>query len=277
MEGPGYLGAIQAFSYYTGSITQVPLKQDGPDMELLEEMFKEGSPKVFYAIPNFQNPSGLTYSLEKRKQLGSLCSRYGTFLVEDDPYGDLRFSGQPLPPASSFMDGGGVMLGSLSKIVAPGLRVGWIVGAETVLENLLVAKQAADLHTSTFAQQVALQYLVDNDVDEHIAAIREAYGRQKNCMIRMIEEHFPPGIEVTKPEGGMFLWVTLPESCSSVELFEMAIKQKVAFVPGPPFYADDSGTNTMRLNFSNAFEAVIEEGIKRLGACIAHYLESVKA
>ena len=272
MERPGYLGAIQAFTFYAGAIVQVPQEGDGPDMDILESILREKRPKMFYAIPNFQNPSGHTYNLEKRKNLADLCTSHGNILVEDDPYGDLRFAGTDLPPVTSFMKGYSVLLGTLSKIVAPGLRIVWAVGDEDILERLLVAKQAADLHTSTLTQQLAWQYLTMYDVDEHIAVIREVYGRQRDCMISMIGQHFPPDVSVTEPEGGMFLWVTLPEGCSSVELFELAIREKVAFVPGAPFYVDGGGVNTMRLNFSNADEPAIEEGIRRLGKCIVKYL-----
>jgi len=272
MERPGYLGAIQAFSFYSEAIIQVPLMGDGPDMDVLEATLSEKRPKIFYAIPNFQNPSGQSYNLEKRKKLADLCTRYGNILVEDDPYGELRFAGTDLPSVTSFMESNSVLLGTLSKITAPGLRIGWAVGEEAILERLLVAKQAADLHTSTLTQQLAWQYLTMYDVDEHIAVIREVYGRQRDCMIKMIEQHFPTDISVTEPEGGMFLWVTLPEGCSSVELFERAIREKVAFVPGAPFYVDGGGMDTMRLNFSNADESAIEEGIRRLGRCIEEYM-----
>jgi len=272
MERPGYLGAIQAFSFYSEAIVQVPLQGDGPDMEILEATLRENEPKIFYAIPNFQNPSGQSYNLEKRKQVADLCDRYGTILVEDDPYGELRFAGADLPPVTSFVEGNSILLGTLSKIAAPGLRVGWMVGEEVLLDRLLIAKQAADLHTSTITQQLAWQYLTTNNVDDHIKAIRSAYGRQRECMITMIKKHFPPEVSFTQPEGGMFLWVTLPVGCSSLELFDLAVKEKVIFVPGEPFYIDGGGTNTMRLNFSNADEEVIEKGIIRLGRCIEDYM-----
>jgi 2-aminoadipate transaminase len=272
MERPGYLGAIQAFSFYSDAIIQVPLRGDGPDIEVLESTFRNKRPKIFYAIPNFQNPSGQSYNLEKRRQVAELCTLYGVVLVEDDPYGELRFVGSDRPPATSFMESNSVLLGSLSKIAAPGLRIGWAVSEETILERLLVAKQAADLHTSTLTQHLAWEYLSTNDIDEHIETIRDAYGQQRDCMVSMIRRYFPPEVRFTQPNGGMFLWVTLPERCSAVELFELAIKEKVAFVPGTPFYVDGGGTNTMRLNFSNADESEIEVGIRRLGKCIEEYM-----
>jgi 2-aminoadipate transaminase len=273
MERPGYLGAIQAFSFYTGEILQVPLEEDGPDMDEMESVFRLKRPRVFYAIPNFQNPSGLSYNLEKRRAVADLCGRWGTYLVEDDPYGELRFSGEKLPPVSSFMGENWLLFGTLSKITAPGLRIGWIIGEENLLNSMLVAKQAADLHTSTLTQQLAWQYLFKNDIDAHIAAICKAYRRQRDCMVSMIRNYFPPEVSCTSPDGGMFLWVTLPEGCSSLELFELAIRKKVAYVPGAPFYVDGGGLNTMRLNFSNADEPDIEEGIRRLGTCLDEYLK----
>ena len=197
----------------------------------------------------------------------------GVLLVEDDPYGDLRFTGEDLPPISSFMEGGYILLGTLSKIAAPGLRMGWMACDEKLFDNFLVAKQAADLHTSTLTQQLALHYLSADNIDEHIEALREAYGRQKDCMVRMISKYFPGEAAFTEPQGGMFLWVTLPEGCSTVELFEKAVEKKVAFVPGVPFYTDGGGINAMRLNFSNAAEPQIEEGIRRLGQCLDEYLK----
>jgi 2-aminoadipate transaminase len=276
MERPGYLGAIQAFSLYTASIKQVQLEGEGPDLEALERALESGRSSLYYAIPNFQNPSGISYSLEKRKAVARLCDRYGVVLLEDDPYGELRFEGTHLSPIGLLGGGQGIMLGTLSKVAAPGLRIGWMVATEEIMERLLIAKQAADLHTSTFTQHLAWQYLSDNDLDRHIGAIRDVYRSQAQCMVRMLGIHFPEEAKFTTPTGGMFLWVTLPEGCSSMELFDRAIEKGVAFVPGEPFYVDGGGTNTMRLNFSNADEKVIEEGIRRLGKCLKEYLEELR-
>jgi 2-aminoadipate transaminase len=276
MERPGYLGAIQAFSLYTASIKQVQLEGEGPDLEALERALESGRSSLYYAIPNFQNPSGISYSLERRKAVARLCDRYGVVLLEDDPYGELRFEGTHLSPIGLLGGGQGIMLGTLSKVAAPGLRIGWMVATEEIMERLLIAKQAADLHTSTFTQHLAWQYLSDNDLDRHIGAIRDVYRSQAQCMVRMLGIHFPEEAKFTTPTGGMFLWVTLPEGCSSMELFDRAIEKGVAFVPGEPFYVDGGGTNTMRLNFSNADEKVIEEGIRRLGKCLKEYLEELR-
>ena len=271
IERPGYLGAIQAFSLMEPEFVTISLESDGPNLAELEAAFKDGA-KMFYAVPNFQNPSGMSYSLAKRKAVAELLKKYGVLFVEDDPYGELRFLGEDLPPLFAFTGGDSLLCGSFSKIAAPGFRIGWVVAAGETYDKLVIAKQAADLHTSTVAQAIMRQYLEDNDIDSHIELIRERYGRQRQCMVDMIAKYFPKGVEVTQPEGGMFLWATLPEGCSSMDLFNVAIKKKVAFVPGRPFFVDGSGENTLRLNFSNSDEARIEKGIKRLGECIAEFL-----
>lgn len=272
MERPGYLGAIQAFSLFTDRIIQVPMEDDGFDLNLFEGALRRGSAGVVYLISNFQNPSGASYSLEKREAVARICEEYGVPLLEDDPYGELRFSGEDLRPVTSFMESGGVLLGTFSKIGVPGFRIGWMTAESEILDSLIVVKQAADLHTSAFDQQVAWQYLENEDIDKHIQDVRELYGRHCDLMISLIEEHFPAQVRYTRPDGGMFLWITLPDGCSSLELFEAAVRQKVAFVPGTPFHADGGGENTMRLNFSNADERSIEDGIRRLGKCIKEYL-----
>lgn len=271
IEAPGYLGAIQSFSVFEPNFVTVPLEDDGPDLAALEETFKAGA-KMFYAVPNFQNPSGVSYSLEKRKAVAELLDRYDVVFVEDDPYGELRFMGEHLPPVYAFRKKPGLLNGSFSKIAAPGFRLGWVVASGEVRDKLVVAKQASDLHTSTVAQAIMRNYLENNAIDDHIEKIRETYGGHRKVMVEMIEQYFPEEVEFTRPEGGMFLWVTLPEGCSSMELFDAAIKRKVAFVPGRPFYANGGGENTLRLNFSNADPERIEEGIARLGESIRDFM-----
>ena len=223
--------------------------------------------------PIFQNPSGVSYSLEKRKAVAALTDKYGVLFVEDDPYGELRFLGEHLPSVYSFCKKPGLLCGSFSKIAAPGFRIGWVVAEKTVYDKLVIAKQAADLHTSTVAQAIMRRYLETNDIEAHVELIKERYGRQRACMVEMIEKYFPAEVKITRPEGGMFLWVTLPGTKSSMDLFDVAIEQKVAFVPGRPFYVDGSGENTLRLNFSNADEVRIEEGISRLGRAIEAFVK----
>lgn len=272
IERPGYLGAIQAFSLFEPEFVTVSLEDDGPNLDELEAAFKDGA-KCFYAVPNFQNPSGVSYSLEKRKAVAELTDKYDVLFVEDDPYGELRFLGEHLPSVYSFCNKSGILCGSFSKIAAPGFRIGWVVAEKEIYDKLVIAKQAADLHTSTVAQAIMRRYLETNDIESHVSIIKDRYGRQRECMVDMIERYLPSEVQITRPEGGMFLWATLPEGMSSMDLFDVAIKEKVAFVPGKPFYVDGSGGNTLRLNFSNADEERIEAGIKRLGKAIDTFMQ----
>jgi 2-aminoadipate transaminase len=234
------------------------------------------SPKMFYAVPNFQNPSGTTYSLEKREKTAQLLHDSDTWLIEDDPYGEIRFMGEDLPPIASFMPGKAIMCGSFSKIVAPGLRLGWLIAPENVISKITILKQATDLHSNYFSQRILYQYLQDNDIDQHIQLIKNAYRHQRNLMLKAIDQYFPEEVKVTRPEGGMFLWATLPEWMNSIEIFKLSLEKKVAFVPGRPFYTDNDGNNTMRLNFSNAQADKIEEGIKRLAEALKIKLANKK-
>lgn len=273
IESPGYLGAIQAFSIFEPEFVTISLENDGPNLDELEAAFKDGA-KCFYAVPNFQNPSGVSYSLEKREKVAALLDKYDVLFIEDDPYGELRFMGKDLPSVFSFCKGASILCGSFSKIAAPGFRIGWVVVEEKdIYDKLVIAKQASDLHTSTVAQTIMRRYLETNDIESHVDLIRERYGRQRKVMVEMIKKYFPAEVTITEPEGGMFLWATMPEGVSSMDLFDVAIKEKVAFVPGRPFYVDGSGENTLRLNFSNSDEARIEEGIKRLGKTISEFLK----
>jgi 2-aminoadipate transaminase len=267
VESPTYLAAIQSFGLYEPQFKSVPLLEDGADMDVLKEILSKEKIKLFYSVTNFQNPTGITYSKQKRQEIAEILKNEDTIFVEDNPYGEIRFLGEDIPPVKAYLEDS-VLFGSFSKIVSPGMRLGWIVANEEVMEKIIIAKQASDLHSNYFTQRVVHQYLIDNNVNKHIEKIKEMYRKQRNLMVSMIEEHFPENVKYTKPEGGMFLWVTLPEGLSSMDLFELAIKENVAFVPGQAFYADGNGENTLRLNFSNSDEERIEEGIKRLGKAI---------
>ena len=264
IERPGYLGAIQALSLYEPTLVPVPLLEDGIDTEQLKKALDENQVKLFHAVLNFQNPSGITYSREKRFKLAEIFKDRDTILVEDDPYGELRFAGQNLPSMKEYLRSNVILMGSFSKIVAPGLRLGWICAESDVMEKLIVAKQASDLHSNYFAQRIVHRYLIDHDIDEHIVKIREVYRNQRNMMISSIEKYFPEEVRFTRPEGGMFLWMTLPEHISALRLFDLAGGEDVAFVPGSAFYVDEGGKNTLRLNFSNSDADEIDEGIRRL-------------
>ena len=272
IERPGYLGAIQAFSIYEPRFEPVPLLEDGIDTALLEKALDEDETKLFHTVVNFQNPSGITYSAQKRLELAEIFKDRSTILVEDDPYGELRFAGEHLPSMRTYLRDNVILLGSFSKIVAPGLRLGWICATTDVTEKIIVAKQASDLHSNYLSQRIVFQYLADHDIDEHILKIRKVYKNQRDLMISSIEKYFPEEVEFTRPEGGMFLWVTLPEGISALRLFDLAGGEDVAFVPGSAFYVDEGGGNTLRLNFSNADGDEIEEGIRRLARVIKELL-----
>jgi 2-aminoadipate transaminase len=267
VERPTYLAAIQAFGLYEPKFVSVPLLDDGVDVNILKEKLESFNPKLFYSVPNFQNPTGITYSLKKRQEIGEIFNQYNTIFVEDNPYGEIRFMGDDLPPVRKYLEGS-VLLGSFSKIVSPGVRLGWMVADDEIMNHLVTVKQASDLHSNFLTQMIVHRYLTGYDVEAHLDVIRKMYKKQRDCMVSMIQKYFPSNVKYTKPEGGMFLWVTLPEGMSSMELFEVAIDENVAFVPGEAFYVDNPELNTLRLNFSNSDENKIEEGIKRLGNVI---------
>jgi len=272
IEEPGYLGAIQAFSLYRPSFHPVQLNSDGPDIAAFKKVFSSGKIKLCYTVPNFQNPSGITYTFETRKQIAEIIAGSKTFLIEDNPYGELRFKGEPIDSFYTMIPENTILLGSFSKTVVPSFRVGWIVAQGELHEKLLVAKQASDLHTNYFTQRVLTEYLSENDLDRHIEKIIASYGAQRDTMVESIRKYFPENVHFTEPEGGMFLWVTLPDTFSAAELFYLAIKENIAFVPGDPFYINKKDVNTFRLNYSCMDNETIEKGIKTLGAVIKKFV-----
>jgi len=280
VEEPTYLGALQAWNAYQAEYVSVPSDDHGLCTDLLEDALRVG-PKFMYILPNFQNPGGTTLSLERRLDLVRLSNKYGIPLVEDDPYGSLRFEGEHLPPlvaldadfqsetgqdGHGFMEGNVIYLGTLSKTLAPGLRIGWVCAPEEVIDRLVMAKQGADLHSSSFDQMLAYEMVKDGFMDEHIQVIRKVYRERRDVMLAALRRYFPQECSWTHPEGGLFLWARVPEWIDTAELLNEAVKAKVAYVPGFAFFPDpDRGRNTMRLNFSNAQPDQIEEGIRRLG------------
>ena len=266
LEEPGYLGAIQAFSQYQPNFCGVTLQEDGPDMAQFEEALKNRKIKFVYVVPNFQNPTGLTYSEEKRQAVLELVRKYHCILVEDDPYGELSFDGKIRGYISKGDLNESILLGSFSKTVTPGMRLGFMIIKNEMLRKYInTAKEAADLHSNIFAQYCLYDYVLHNDLQEHIQSIRYIYKEQCESMIKAMEMYFPKNITFTRPQGGMFIWATLPEGQSAKELFDKAILEKVAFVPGDPFYTDGRVANTIRLNYTNASKETIVEGIKRIG------------
>jgi 2-aminoadipate transaminase len=275
VERPTYLAAIQSFGLFEPRFLSVPLQEDGVDPAALEETLSRNDAKLFYSVPNFQNPTGITYSEEKRRATADALEGQSTVFIEDNPYGELRFMGQDKPSMRSYLGEDSVLLGSFSKIVSPGIRLGWVCACPEIMDKLIIAKQAADLHSNYLCQRIVHRYLADNDIGKHISRIRQAYGSQRDHMVRMMEECFPESVSFTRPEGGMFIWAALPESMSSLELFHEARAEKVAFVPGQAFYADGGGRNTMRLNYSNCDKDRIGEGVERLGRAIKRRQEKI--
>jgi 2-aminoadipate transaminase len=268
MERPGYLGAIEAFSLYGPVFHAVPLAGDGPDLNVLARVVREHAPKFFYGIPNSQNPSGQTYSEEKRRGVAEIFEGTETIFYEDDAFGDLFFDGKPRPPVKRYLPDQGIMSGSFSKIVAPGMRIGWIYAPEPILREFNVAKQAADLHSNFLCQVILHRYLSTHDLDAHVTRISAIYGRQCRLMCDLLDDLMPPGAGHTTPEGGMFLTATLPGGVSSMDVFREGVREGVAVLPGVPFYVDGGGEDVIRLNFSAVGEEEIEEGVRRLARVV---------
>lgn len=273
-ESPTYLGAIQAWNAYGVNFVSVPFDEDGMQTEYLEELISTNV-KFIYVLPNFQNPTGTTLSLERRKQLVKIADHYGVPIIEDDPYGQLRYEGEHLPPVVVLDDesrakefpvyrGNVIYTSTFSKILAPGLRLAWVVAPVEVIKKLVQAKQGADLHTSTFTQYIAYDVANSPFMKQHICHIREVYHERRDTMLAALNEYMPEGTHWTHPKGGLFLWVSLPEGYDTTKIFPKAIEEKVAYVPGEPFHPNGGGENTMRLNFSACNPVTIQIGIQRL-------------
>ena len=265
IERPGYLGAIQSFSMYEPKFIGIESGEKGINTVDLQASLEEAPGKLLYTVPNFQNPSGVTYDRNTRENTAALAAKHGLIVVEDDPYGELRYRGTELPLMRQF-GAPSILLGSFSKLVAPGLRVGWICAPQDVLRKIIVAKQATDLHTDIFAQRILHRYLSTCDLDAHLAKLRHVYGQRNDTMHAAFKRYMPADATVNHAEGGMFLWATIPEGKSAHALFEKAAANQVAFVPGSAFYVDNGGQNSMRLNFTNTDIPRIEEGMRRLAA-----------
>jgi DNA-binding transcriptional MocR family regulator len=264
-ENPTYLGAIQAFNAYTPHYVTVDMDDCGMVTDQVEEKIKKYKPRLIYVVPNFQNPSGITLGYERRKHLVTLAKEYYIPIIDDNPYGELRYIGKDVPSLKSLGGDLVIQLGTISKIISPGLRIGWIAASAEVMPMFEKMKQGTDLHTNTFAQYVMAEYVKDGRLDKHIEEIKAAYGERRGVMIKAMTEYFPENVKWTEPEGGLFLWVELPHEVSATDLLQEALKQKVAYVPVKPFHPYEDKDNTLRLNFSNASPEMIIEGIKRLG------------
>lgn len=284
VESPTYVGALQAWNAYGAQYIPVRADENGMIVDELEDALRIG-PKFIYILPNFQNPSGSTLSLERRQKLVELADRYGVPIVEDDPYGQLRYEDVHIPSIVSLdseyrgLNGGGhysgnvIYISTFSKLLAPGLRLAWVIAPPEVIRKLVMTKQAADLHTSSFNQYVAYEVAKGGFLDEHVKLIRAVYKERRDVMFEMMEEMFPQGVTWSKPKGGMFLWGVLPEGTDATELLKRAVERKVAFVPGAAFHPRGGGANTMRINFSYSSPETIREGVRRLAATLK---ESIK-
>lgn len=273
-EDPSFLGALNSFRSNGATLVGVPVEEDGMNMEALEKaMQMKPTPKFLYVIPNFQNPMGTTMSLEKRKKTYELAKKYGVLILEDNPYGDLRFAGEMVAPIKSFdEDGIVVYAASLSKIIAPGMRVAVAIGHKTLLQKMTVAKQVADVHSNVWAQRVMDRFLRETDMNEHLTRLQAIYRDQATLMLKEMDEHFHPSVKYTRPEGGMFIWVTFPDGVDVNDFVQDAIKQKVAVVPGAAFLCDDKAPcQSIRMNFSTPTKENIIKGVRILGELTYKY------
>jgi 2-aminoadipate transaminase len=268
VESPSYVGALQAFSAREVSFVACPGDDRGLRVDALRERVGGGA-ALLYTVPTFQNPSGGTMALERRRELVACSRDIGLPLVEDDPYSELRYDGEPVPALRALSGGEDVVhLGTFSKVLSPGLRVGWVVAPRPVTERLVLAKQGADLHTDGLAQRAVVRFCRDNDLDAHVRTLRAAYRQRRDAMLAALADVMPAGTAWTRPEGGMFVWVTLPDGIQAGPLLAEAIERRVAFVPGSAFHVDGGGASSLRLNFTNSAPDRIRAGVARLAAAL---------
>ncbi|RKX18052.1 MAG: aminotransferase [Candidatus Zixiibacteriota bacterium] len=268
-ETPTYLGALQAFSFYGVKFISVKTDDEGIIPEDVENKMKEYKPRFIYVVSNFQNPTGRTISLKRREKLVELSRKYGCPVIDDNPYGEVRFTGKHVPSLKTIGKECVIQLGTFSKLISPGLRIGWIASEPNVQKIIERMKQACDLHTNTFTQFVSSEFASAGHLEPHIELIKKVYGIRRNFMIKMLKEYFGDDVSWTEPEGGLFLWLKLPKTINATELLPKAIKAGVAYVPGKFFFSEKPDDSTLRLNFCNATEENIREGVKRLAKVIA--------
>ncbi|SES97756.1 2-aminoadipate transaminase [Natronincola peptidivorans] len=269
-EKPTYMAAINAFKPFYPDFLEVEMDEEGIVIEELEKLVKENPDvKFIYTIPDYQNPTGITMSLERRKQMIDIANRYDVLIIEDNPYSEISFAGEPLPPIKSFdTEGRVIYLSTFSKLVCPGFRIGWVCGKQSIINKYGLLKQGTDLHTNIFSQLQILHFFKKYNRKERIDYIKGIYKRKRDVMLTAIEKEFPKEVSYTTPVGGMFVWITLPEKIKAKNLLEKALKENVAFVPGDAFYAKSHVENTIRLNYSGVEEDKIKIGIKKLGEII---------
>lgn len=265
-ESPTYLAAISAFRAYGCRFIEVSTDDEGMDIGALESLLANTpNSKLIYMIPDFQNPTGRTWSIQRRRKLAETAAKYQVALIEDNPYGELRFEGESLPSVRSFDTAGCVLCtGTFSKIFCPGYRIGWIAGDKDIIQKYVLSKQGTDLQCNTIAQMEIAKFLELYDIDAHIEMIRKVYKQRRDLMIKVMEEEFPEGVSFTRPQGGLFAWLTLPKNVNARDLLLKSLEKNVAFVPGGSFFPNGGHENTCRINFSNMSEDRIEEGLRRL-------------
>jgi 2-aminoadipate transaminase len=278
-ESPTYIGAIGAFRTFRPRFVEIRTDEEGVVPEALSEALdREPRARLIYVIPDFQNPSGRSWSLRRRRGFMEVAERFAVPVIEDCPYGELRFAGEPRPPLKALDDTNQVVfVGTFSKILCPGLRLGWLAAPAKLYEKYVLVKQGADLHTSTFGQRLVAACLESFDLDANIERVREAYGRRRDAMLAAIDRHFPPGVRVTRPQGGLFLWVELPVGVNAREMLVESLAENVAFVPGGSFFPNGGHEDTMRLNFSCMNEERIREGIRRLGTVLHRHVPAAQS
>ncbi|WP_181157391.1 PLP-dependent aminotransferase family protein [Microbacterium sp. MYb62] len=266
VEEPCYLAALQTFALAGARVVGVPYAGDDLDLEALERLAREHAPKFFYTVPTFQNPTGRTHGLDARREIAAIAQRQGFRIIEDEPYRQLRYSGDALPSLAEFAPDHVISLGSFSKVIAPGLRIGWIRTTADVRPSITIAKQAADLHTSTIDQAAAAHYLVSGRGEPALARIREAYAARRDAMLDALPSALPEGSSWNRPDGGMFVWARLPEGMDAASALATALTHDVAFVPGTSFFSGRPDARTLRLSFTTYAPDRIKEGLSRLGA-----------
>ena len=277
VEAPSYIGGLGAIRTYQPDLISVKMDDDGLIVDELEKLLKkmESPPKMLYTVPTFQNPAGVTMPEKRRKALVDLAGAYDFIILEDNPYGDLRYSGEPVRAVKAFDDEGRVIyLSTFSKIFSPGMRLAWVIGDEEFVQKFIIAKQSTDLCTNSFVQRILYEYCRRDLFDEHITKIRTMYREKRDIMLDSMKEYFPEGCSWTRPDGGLFLWARVPEYINTKSMVSEAIKERVAYVQGAAFFVDGSGTNTMRLSFSHPPNEKIREGIRRLGRVIKKEIRS---
>ncbi len=275
-ENPTFIGGLNAFRSCGYNTVGVPIEEDGMNVAALEETIKNTpNAKLLYIIPTFQNPAGITTSLEKRKAIYEVCKKYGLMILEDNPYGELRFAGTEIPTIKSFdTEGLVIYCSSFSKILSAGMRVGFVVAPEEVAAKMVVAKQSEDVHTNQFFQMLCYKFMTECDLDAHIAMIREVYGRKCRLMLDCLEKELPASVRFTRPEGGLFIWVTLPDGTDAAAFLKACIAEKLMIVPGATFNCDvTEGSNSFRLNYSTPSDVQIIEGVARLGKVAREFVK----